>query len=365
MSASDGTGLTIPASPDEITAEWLTEALPGDAFEGQAALSVSVEDIGEGTGIFGQLARMEIGTGDGSAWFVIAKLPCTEPANLAVANALGIYERELNMYEHVIPHASFRAPGCYTSLRDDQGAFVMLLEDLSTDYDVGDQVVGATLDQAEAIIDVLATFHAQWWEKPELQTFDWLPVPNTEVYRTTVPDIYKAGLPVLQADWTDRVSAESIELATALEPRFVEILDRTAGGPETIIHGDTRLDNIFFAKDGSGEIAFIDFQLALRGRGVADLAYLLGTSMDAGLSAQHWERLLARWHARLVDHGVSDYSFDQAKEHYLTAALYYVVGAMSLIGSFDTGNERGAAMAEAYSTRILAHVVDIDAGSVL
>ena len=34
---------------------------------------------------------------------------------------------------------------------------------------------------------------------------------------------------------------------------------------------------------------------------------------------------------------------------------------MSLIGSFDTGNERGAAMAEAYVTRTFSHIVDIDA----
>jgi len=45
--------------------------------------------------------------------------------------------------------------------------------------------------------------------------------------------------------------------------------------------------------------------------------------------------------------------------------LYYTVGAMSLIASFDTGNERGAAMAEAYVTRIFNHVVDTDARVVL
>ena len=38
---------------------------------------------------------------------------------------------------------------------------------------------------------------------------------------------------------------------------------------------------------------------------------------------------------------------------------------MSLIASFDTGNERGAAMAEAYVTRIFHHVVDTDARVIL
>ena len=63
--------------------------------------------------------------------------------------------------------------------------------------------------------------------------------------------------------------------------------------------------------------------------------------------------------------GVDGYSFDDALTHYREAALYYLSGAMSLIGTFDAGNDRGAAMAEAYSTRILNHVVDIDAAAVL
>ena len=60
-----------------------------------------------------------------------------------------------------------------------------------------------------------------------------------------------------------------------------------------------------------------------------------------------------------------NYAFDQAVLHYRQAVLYYTVGAMSLIASFDTGNERGAAMAEAYVTRIFNHVVDVDAQLVI
>jgi len=149
-----------------------------------------------------------------------------------------------------------------------------------------------------------------------------------------------------------------------VDPRFEELIERTAAGPTTLIHTDTRLDNIFFAKDGSGDVAFIDFQLALRGRGVADIAYLVGTSVPQPAAAANWESLLRRWHDRLTTQGV-DYSWDDALLGYKESALYYLSGAMSLIGTFDAGNERGAALVDAYSTRILNHVVDIDAGAVL
>ncbi len=80
---------------------------------------------------------------------------------------------------------------------------------------------------------------------------------------------------------------------------------------------------------------------------------------------ERWEQLLRRWHGAVCDLGVTGYPFDDALTHYREAALYYLSGAMSLIGTFDAGNDRGAAMAEAYSTRILNHVVDIDAAAVL
>ena len=356
--------MTLPSTPAAIDAAWLNEHLPGDVLGGRQVTSVAADDIGEGTGIFGEIARLDLTLDDGSTDSVIAKMPCTEPANLEVALMLGIYEREINMFEHVIPGGTLNAPACHVALRGEDGAFVLVMEDMSRNWDVGDQVVGATLAQAEAIVDALAPFHAHWWESAELAALDWLPNPDAPQYVAAVPQIYAAGLEPLQNDWNDRVSPAAVELALALAPRFEEVLLRTATGPSTLIHTDTRLDNIFFARDGSNEIAFIDFQLALRGRAVADIAYLIGTSVPHEIAKEHWEALLRRWHTGITAAGI-DYAWDETVQHYREAALYYLSGAMSLIGTFDAGNDRGAAMANAYATRILEHVVDIDAGRVL
>lgn len=359
--------MELPATPADIGVEWLNKAVGGDesaVTSGRDIVSVSVEDIGDGTGIFGEIARLSLTLDDGTATSLVAKMPCTEPANLHVAQMLGIYEREMNMFEHVLDRSPMHAPACRLVARGDDGHFVLLLEDMSTDWDVGDQIVGATIPQAEQIVDALAAFHAHWWESPELDDMAWLPKPNAPQYTAVVPGLYRAGLVGLQSDWTDRVPSQSVDVALALDPRFEELLERTAAGPTTLIHTDTRLDNIFFAKDGSGDVAFIDFQLALAGRGVADVAYLVGTSVPHDSAVQNWEALLRRWHAGVVDRGIS-YAFDDALSSYREAALYYLSGAMALIGTFDTGNERGARWAEAYATRILNHVVDIDASAVL
>ncbi|WP_419842722.1 phosphotransferase [Candidatus Poriferisodalis sp.] len=359
--------MTLPMTPTDITAEWLNDAVGGSnsaVTAGRSIVDVAVTDIGDGTGIFGEIARLSLTLEDGSSTSLVAKMPCTEPANLHVAQMLGIYEREMHMFEQVLDRSPMHAPACRLVERGPDGQFVLLLDDMSTNWTVGDQIVGATIPQAEQVVDALAEFHVHWWESPELDRMEWLPKPNAPQYTAVVPGLYRAGLEGLQSDWADKVPPQSVDVALALAPRFEDIHERTAGGPTTLIHTDTRLDNIFFAADGSGKVAFIDFQLALAGRGVADIAYMVGTSVPHADAAQHWEALLRRWHGRIVDQGI-DYAFDDALTAYREAALYYLSGAMALIGTFDTGNERGAAWAEAYTTRMFNHVVDIDAVSVL
>ena len=358
--------MDMPSTMPAVTAEWMTAVLQDSkAIDDSTAVdSLQVSDIGEGTGIFGEIGRAQLTYSGGSGPdTVIVKLPCLEPENLAVAHALGIYEREIHFFEDVAPRTLLRIPTCHLAHLADDGSFVLVLEDLAVDYDMGDQVVGATLDQANSVIDALVGLHARWWESDALAALSWLPVPDAPQYMAAVPDIYRAGLPVLTSEWADRVPAASIDLARALDPKFETLLRATGSRPQTFAHADTRLDNLFFERDGDG-VAFIDFQLSLRGRGVTDLAYFIGTSVQQGVATEHWEALLRRWHTQLVDAGV-DYSWDDAVAQYQECALYYLVGAMSLLGTFDSGNERGAAMTTAYTTRVCNHVVDAGCASVL
>lgn len=338
--------------------------MPASARRDRNIVDVTWSDIGEGTGIFGQIARMVLTLDDASTMSVIVKMPCLEPANLAVAQALGLYEREIAMFRHVVTQSPLTAVTCIAAPTQADGSFVLILEDLADRWEVGDQVVGATLAQVEATVDALAAFHAHWWQHPDLDTMTWLPTQDAPQYVAVVPEIYRGGLAVLLAQWADRLPAAALEIAAELGPRFEEIIERTAQGPNTVIHGDTRLDNVFFARDGSGTVAFIDFQLSLRARGVSDIAYMVGNSVPHDIARQHWRALLQRWLDGLARHGVH-YDADEALLHYREAVLYYLSGAMSLVGTFDAGNERGAAMIDAYVTRSLNHVVDSGAGQVL
>lgn len=346
----------LPRQSSELTAEWLSSALGGRVE------SFTLTDIGTGAGIFGEIVRVGL-TGDASLpASLIAKFPTTDPNNRPVGDALGIYEREVRFFKTIAPTTPLRVPLAYVAdLDKETGAFTLLLEDLGR-YEMGDQVAGVSVARAERIIDGLVVLHSTWWEKPELFAQDWLPTSADPQYLAVLPAVWSAGYEVLKRDWADVLGAETMAAVAGLAPRWEEFLRRTNSRPNTLLHTDSRLDNFFF--DGDDPI-FIDWQLMVRGRGPADVAYLLGNSMDPALQTAHWERLLHRYHDGLLAHGVTGYSWDDCLLAYRESVLYYTVGAMSLLGTFDAGNERGRAMVDAYVRRSFHQLLDSGAAALV
>lgn len=344
----------LPRCAAELSAAWLGDVL------GAPVTEFAVDDIGTGAGIFGEISRVHLSGDPALPGSVITKFPTADPSNRPIGDALGIYEREVRFFRDIAPTTPLRVPEVHAAEVDhDRGAYVLVFEDLAR-FEAGDQVAGISPARAERVVDSLVALHAKWWESPELYQLDWLPTSADPIYLEAVVPIYAAGLPVLARDWSDRVGEDAVDLANAIAPVFDDVLRRTANPPTTFLHTDTRLDNLFF--DGDDPI-FIDWQLAVRGRGPADVAYLVGTSMNVA-DQHHWEPLLRRYHAGLVAAGV-DYSWEACLTAYLESVLYYTVSAMSLIGTFDAGNERGAAMTEAFTVRMFRHAVESGARRVL
>jgi len=348
--------VAVPRTPDDLTPAWLSAAL------GAEVTAVTATDIGAGSGLFGVVLRLEL-THDGNAPdSLIAKLPTTAEANLIVGNALGIYEREVRFYAELAGSVPIRVPECYFGRIDDTGS-ILLLEDIR-DLQVGDQVAGITEREAERIVDALAALHATFWEHQDLESMTWLPKLDAPVYAATVPGIFHTSWPTLRENFAHILNADDVALGNRLDPRFEEVVERCCVGPITVIHTDSRLDNLFFHPSGGDEIAFIDWQLAIRGRGISDVAYLIGTSLDAAEQPAAVPRLVRRYHDALQAHGVTDYSFDDCLRHYREHSLYYLVGACTM-ASFDVGNERGKALADTYVERMFSNARVCDAASEL
>jgi hypothetical protein len=334
----------------ELTPEFLSDALAA-VLDGGRVTSVRVEDIGTGVGVFGIIARLHLTlTGTGPAT-VIAKMPTGAEANREVGLALGLYEREHRFYTTVAASVPFPVPTPYLSAADPEtGAYLLLMEDLGH-LEMGDQLAGLSPARAEALVDAIASFHAAWWDRPALDDLDWLPYQDDPVYSAAVPPIVSAGvaaLPPLAA----QLPPGSMELARRVDESFVELISRCAAGPRTLVHGDMRLDNLFF-EPGTDRFALIDWQLALRCRGVYDVVWLLATSMNVEDQDRHADSLLGRYQAALAGHGVhwSDADLRRAAAE---QAAYLLSGPLSLIGTFDfaeAGDGRAAALTRKWVAR--------------
>lgn len=134
----------FPLNPDELTPEWLTDALRKDGcIERARVASLSYEVIGEGVGFLGQIARITPSYDvleDGAPRTLIGKFPGADEGARQLAGMYGFYLCEVNAYRHLTPHVAIRTPRCYFSaISDDATTFLLLLEDLGAGGRMGDQ----------------------------------------------------------------------------------------------------------------------------------------------------------------------------------------------------------------------------------
>lgn len=365
------TDLAIPSSPEELTPQWLTRALREGANVKTASVeSLDIEPgIQEGTGFMGELAlvtphydRDE----EGAPQRLVAKLPTQVRENREIADKFRFYERETRFYEEIADEVELRTPRRYYSAVDPKTQdYVLLLEDLAPAR-VGDQLEGCSPQEAELCLRNLAEFHAKWWESPRLAEIDWMPFTNDPLIAESAQDSYlEAWEPFI--DYVgDRLPDSIRQVGERFGQNVIKMMDRFGAPPRTIIHGDYRLDNLFFpTSEGGDPLAVIDWQISSRGRGVFDVAYFTcGTMRPADRTAAEAD-LLKMYHATLVKGGVRGYDFAQCFEDYRASVLFCLLYSVIEIGYLDMANERGVGLFDAIMERAISAISDLNAGELL
>ncbi|MEN8182277.1 MAG: hypothetical protein ABFS46_07040, partial [Myxococcota bacterium] len=169
--------MTIPAGPEGLTAEWLTQALrSGGALRRAAVVSFEASPV-FGQGLFGQLARLRLeydAEEAGAPRSLIAKLSSATPEMRQRTNTILAYQREVRFYQRLADRTPLRTPACYYGDVDPEtGLHVLLLEDLAPACS-GSATAGCSSAQAELAVRQIARLHAAWWGGPELEEIDWL-----------------------------------------------------------------------------------------------------------------------------------------------------------------------------------------------
>lgn len=359
----------IPQTVDALTPAWLTAALREQGSIGDAAVTgVTAEVVGAGVGILCLLNRLTLQydrPAPGAPATLIAKIPSPDPQTRGLAGAFRFYEREVRFYRDLAPALALPTPRCYYSAFDPaSGDFILLLEDLAGAR-LGDQLAGCTAAEAELAIRELALSHAAWWNHPKLDALDWMPVTGDPVNKAGM-QLYGMARPAFVARFGDICPPELLRLSENLEAHFCAMLDMFCAGPRTVLHGDYRLDNLFFAaKPGDTPLTVIDWQIAMRGVGTYDLGYFMSQSLDVEMRRAIEMDMLRLYHNMLIANGVTDYSFDDCLHHYRWTLLgcfaYPVMGG----GLADLVNDRAVALATTMMTRSATAILDWKAGELV
>lgn len=356
----------IPTKAAEITVDWLNTRLADDVSIGTIA-GVSVDDIGAGVGILGEVTRLTLtyAAGHNGPATMIAKCQSAHPENIGLCQMMGFYEREISFYQQLAPSIDVRVPHAYLADMEPGGApFVLLLEEI-TGARMIDQIDGASRDDVQRVADLLAGLQAPFWNNEAVHALGWLPPMNNEMYKGAQA-LGEANWAPFVENWGDKVPADALAWCEQLTAKYPAMLDWWAGAsPVTLTHTDARAENYLFGGSaGPDAVTMLDFQLSTRHVGTWDIANFLGMSVTIE-NRRSWERdIVERYHQALISCGVTDYDLDQCWRDY-RYCLMHQAWAQLAIANVDPGNDRGRQLLNEFVTRSFTAASDNNSGELL
>jgi len=347
----------IPKKIEEITADWLTNALTtSGVLKNNTVRKVKAKIIGEERGFVGTLARLSIEYSkpdEDAPSSMIAKIPTEEPKNKMIMECFWNYERENHIYEEVLDLLPIRTPRCYFSDFDPgkgekrmnsvyrkygklprgllglyliyiairnlmlKRYYILLLEDFG-DLEQITHEDGCSIEDAKMVMKPLGTAHAALWENSLLVDKYWL--KDHANMSDMLGLLSSRGVPVIEKAFPEKISVKGKEVLNWLKINNKKLDDYSKTRPHTLIHTDIRMDNIFFDRKNK-EIAIIDWQCPCPGMGVWDTGFFILNNIKDPVTQEQAKELVTIYHQGLVDGGVSNYSLDECLSDYVYGQL--------------------------------------------
>lgn len=234
---------------------------------------------------------------------------------------------------------------CYAAEIDDRtGHSVVLLDDLSATHraaferhqllEAGQNVpTDAVITQ---VLDALAGFHAAWWEHPKLGQSGAGPGPG---HRDRVA--WDRYMERRAKAWSDLIAAEGEWFPDDLRRLYdhalarVPLLWQRILGPRladhhavTLTHGDAYFANFLSPRHPADDRTYIiDWQSPEMHVGASDLVTMICTfwTSEQRRAENREERMLRRYHAILIAHGVSNYPWEALRADYKLGLIEWLL----------------------------------------
>ncbi len=351
-------GTEVPLRASGVTPQWLENAM---GLRRGAIRSVQVVDQNTGTAA---RARIAVEADDLPNHLFLKFTPHNYVQNV-IMNMFDLGAREVFFYQNVAARLPVRTPHCYAARVDARrGRNIMVLEDLSTTARFRDIREAATAIEANAVIDAMAEQHAAFWENTEfangLTTLTG-GSPEAQMIGDLISGRFVGNMKGLAADL---VPSEMKQQARIVFERSAEIESFWASQPQTVLHGDPHLGNLFFEGETPG---FLDWQVTMMGAGARDVAYFATASVEPDLLRKIERSLVERYASRLEAAGVT-VDFDLLWTQYRAGVTAFFVSAVAAAEGGEraqlpdvcrVGVERSVAAVEAHeSFSLLKTLID-------
>jgi Phosphotransferase enzyme family len=262
--------LAVPKTWDEITPAWMSAALAAK-FPGVLVDAVTVELRDDGTN---RRARLGVTyqvdqAGQGPATVFVK---AADPAHKAMIRLTSGMFHEPRLFTCGV-RLPLECPSVYTALIDEADYdFVMVMEDLmARGADPRDGTRPMTVEQVATGVRGLARMHGRYWGERVLRE------PALEWLEPFVPwrGMEAAPLPAALERLGESAPAEvtSLTIETLIDSIWKPYVATLTTSPQTLLHGDPHIGNTYLLP--SGEVGFLDWQVARRGNWSLDLGYFL------------------------------------------------------------------------------------------
>lgn len=257
----------IPTEWDEITPAWMTQAL-SNHFPGIEVHTVAVALRDDGTN---RRARLELTYAKGAGPDTVF-VKAADPAHKELIRMTSGMFHEPRLFTSGIP-LPLEHPTVYTALIDEgRYDFIMVMEDLDArGAEPRDATRPLTVEQAASGVHGLGRMHGRYWGErvASRSGLDWLEpfLPWDGMEIAPLP----TALERLGEDAPAQVTSLTIE--RLLDDIWKPYIRSVATTPHTLLHGDPHIGNTYLTP--TGQVGFLDWQVARRGNWSLDLGYFL------------------------------------------------------------------------------------------
>lgn len=346
----------IPVDVDGLTATWVSQALQ-DRHPGVRVASVQVLEQHSSTNHHVRLG-LTYDERAGAPDTLFCKMASQDPVHRIAIGATGMGAREARFYRDLAPLLTMRMPTCYFAASEADGAFMLLLEDLSASgCSISDGTWGVPADLALDGLEELARMHVQFEKDADLDAIrSWV-----SINAPGASDFTSHMLRQVIDNHRDALSDAYVAVAEMFIADPAAINAMWQAGPQTVVHGDAHIGNLFI--DGT-HVGFLDWGLFTVGTPMRDVSYFLTMGMTTD-DRRPAEADLVRHYLLVRDElGGSPISFDDAWTAHRVHAGYTVLASfLSLVPPYN--GEELRVFSDAFRNRAIAALDDLDTVSAM